>query len=293
MDQILNQLGGLVLGAVPTMVLFILLVAAYGFLVRRPLDRVLAERRARTSGAVEQAAARSPRLKPRPQPTKRSCAPPKPRSSKLRDKKLKQWNAEREAALAEVRKHTQDRIEGAKQEIEQSAQDARLQIVGLSDELSSRVLKAVLPAERPRDGGGAVNLLNLKSTIKRLLPGLLMATVLFAPVHHARAQENPDKRRWRTVSARPRPVSPEANKQEVDENDAYLHSASVRKLGAMLGLNPEQAATAFTVANFLVLAVLVAGFSLKTLPKTFRNRKPPSRKTSLTRAPQPKRPVPD
>ena len=55
MDQILNQLGGLVLGSVPTMVLFILLVAAYGLLVRRPLDRVLAERRARTSGAIEQA----------------------------------------------------------------------------------------------------------------------------------------------------------------------------------------------------------------------------------------------
>ena len=55
MDQILNQLGELVLGSVPTMILFILLVAAYGVLVRRPLDRVLAERRARTSGAVEQA----------------------------------------------------------------------------------------------------------------------------------------------------------------------------------------------------------------------------------------------
>ena len=46
MEQILNQLGELVLGSVPTMVLFILLVAAYGFLVRRPLDRVLAERHA-------------------------------------------------------------------------------------------------------------------------------------------------------------------------------------------------------------------------------------------------------
>src|ERR1019366_10426307 len=57
MDEILSQLGGLVLGAVPTMLFFILLVIAYGVLVRRPLDRVLAERRARTTGAVEQARA--------------------------------------------------------------------------------------------------------------------------------------------------------------------------------------------------------------------------------------------
>src|ERR1700761_4309151 len=55
MDQLLHQLGGLVLGSVPTMVLFILLVIAYGVLVRRPLDKVLTERRARTTGAMEQA----------------------------------------------------------------------------------------------------------------------------------------------------------------------------------------------------------------------------------------------
>ena len=43
------------LGSVPTIVLFLLLLAAYAVLVRRPLDKVLAERRARTSGAVEKA----------------------------------------------------------------------------------------------------------------------------------------------------------------------------------------------------------------------------------------------
>lgn len=116
-----------------------------------------------------------------------------------------------------------------------------------------------------------MNLSNLKSRIKRLLPGLLMATLLFAPVHHVRAQETPANPGGARLGS-PEAVSPEANKKEVDENDAYLHSASVRKLGAMLGLNPEQAATAFTVGNFLVLAVLAGWFLLKTLPKTFRNR---------------------
>jgi F-type H+-transporting ATPase subunit b len=37
-------------------------------------------------------------------------------------------------------------------------------------------------------------------------------------------------------------------------------------------MNAEQAATAFTVANFVVLALLVGWFLIKTLPKTFRNR---------------------
>jgi len=152
MDQILNQLGELVLGSVPTMILFILLVTAYGLLVRRPLDRVLAERRARTSGAVERARAAIAKAESETTAYEEKLRAAKAEIFHARDQKLKQWNAEREAALAQIRQHTQERVRGARQEIEQSAHDARVQIVGLSDELSSRVLKAVLPASvRPTE----------------------------------------------------------------------------------------------------------------------------------------------
>jgi len=146
MDQILQQLGGLVLGSVPTMVLFILLVMAYGLLVRRPLDRVLAERRARTSGAVEQARSAIAAAEAETTEYEDKLRRAKAEIFQARDQKLKQWAAERDAVLAEVRKHTQERVLGARQEIEQSAHEARLQIAGLSDELSARILDAVLPA---------------------------------------------------------------------------------------------------------------------------------------------------
>ena len=55
MDETLHQLGGLLLGSVPTIFLFLLLVILYRFLVYGPLTRVLSERRARTEGAIEQA----------------------------------------------------------------------------------------------------------------------------------------------------------------------------------------------------------------------------------------------
>jgi F-type H+-transporting ATPase subunit b len=110
------------------------------------------------------------------------------------------------------------------------------------------------------------------SAMKRVLRGLMLAATLFAPVCHSRAQETTPANAGGGRLASPEAQSPEKNKQEVDENDAYLHSPSVRKLGAMVGLNAEQAATVFTVANFVVLAVLVGWFLLKTLPKTFRNR---------------------
>jgi F-type H+-transporting ATPase subunit b len=146
MDEILQQLGGLVLGSVPTMVLFILLVAAYGLLVRRPLDRVLAERRARTSGAVEQARSAIAAAEAETTEYEDKLRAAKAEIFQARDRKLKQWAAEREAVLAEVRKRTQERVLGARQEIDQSAHEARLQIAGLSDELSAKILDAVLPA---------------------------------------------------------------------------------------------------------------------------------------------------
>jgi F-type H+-transporting ATPase subunit b len=145
MDQILNQLGELVLGSVPTMILFILLVAAYGLLVRRPLERILAERRARTSGAVEQARSAIAAAEAETATYEEKLRAAKAEIFQARDQKLKQWNAEREAALAQVREHMQERVRGARHEIEQSAQEARLQIVAVSDDLSTRILNAVLP----------------------------------------------------------------------------------------------------------------------------------------------------
>jgi len=151
MEQILNQLGELVLGSVPTMVLFILLVAAYGFLVRRPLDRVLAERRARTSGALEQARNAVGAAESETAAYEEKLRAAKAEIFQARDQRLKQWNAEREAALAQARQHMQERVRRARQEIEQSAQETRLQIVALSDDLSSRVIKAVLPVSVPTE----------------------------------------------------------------------------------------------------------------------------------------------
>jgi F-type H+-transporting ATPase subunit b len=109
-------------------------------------------------------------------------------------------------------------------------------------------------------------------SVKRFLPALLVATVLFVPAPHVRAQEAATGASTAGAQSTPEAQSPEKNKQEEDENEAYRHSPTVRALGAKLGMNADQAATAFTVANFAVLALLVGWFLLKTLPKTFRSR---------------------
>src|SRR5262245_34443970 len=57
MEPMLVQLGGLLLAAVPTALMLLLVYILYSSLVHNPLQKVLAERRAKTEGAVEKAKA--------------------------------------------------------------------------------------------------------------------------------------------------------------------------------------------------------------------------------------------
>ena len=146
MDEILNQLGGLVLGSVPTMIFFLLLVIAYGFLVRRPLDKVLAERRARTSGAVEQARASISAAEAKTAEYEDRLRQTRATLFAERDKRLKQWTTERDQALTEARAITSEKVKAGKVEIDQSVVMARRQIEEMSSELSEQILRAVMPA---------------------------------------------------------------------------------------------------------------------------------------------------
>src|SRR5207244_13588193 len=57
MDETLRQLGGLLLGSIPTIIFMVLVYSTYTVLVHRPLVRVLAERRRKTEGAMEKSRA--------------------------------------------------------------------------------------------------------------------------------------------------------------------------------------------------------------------------------------------
>ncbi len=107
---------------------------------------------------------------------------------------------------------------------------------------------------------------------KRSLPAFALMAVLFAAAPAVRMVAQEPVAAQSGSETAPAASSPEKATQEEDENDAYRHSATVKAIGAKLGLDPEQAATAFTVTNFIVLVLLVGWFSLKALPKIFRNR---------------------
>ena len=144
--EILNQLGGLVLGSVPTMILFVLLVIAYNVLVQGPLQKTLAERRARTTGAVEQARGAISAAEAETAVYEAKLRAARADIAGAREHRLQQWQAERDAALGAARDAAQAKIRAGRTEIEASAEAARKQIEGATAQLSDSILRAVLPA---------------------------------------------------------------------------------------------------------------------------------------------------
>lgn len=142
---ILDQLGSLILGSVPTMILFVLLVTAYSLLVRRPLERMLAERRARTTGAVEQARGAIAAAEAETAVYEDKLRAARSEILAQRERRLKDRQAERERALGLARAQAGERIRMAKSEIEISAETARQQIEGTVAELGDRIVQTLLP----------------------------------------------------------------------------------------------------------------------------------------------------
>ncbi len=144
--DILQSLGSLIVGAIPTMILFLLLVAAYSVLVQRPLERTLAERRARTTGAVEQARGAIAAAEAETAVYEDKLRAARGAIAAERDVRLKQRQADRDRALATAREQAQTRVAAAKGEIESAVVTARRQIDLSVEELGSRIVQAILPA---------------------------------------------------------------------------------------------------------------------------------------------------
>ena len=145
MEEIGQQVGALLLGSIPTMLLFVVLVIAYQILVQKPLRRTLAERRARTEGAIENAHKAIAQAEAKAAEYSEKLRLARAEIFKMREQRAKQRNAERETALDAARKATGAKVSQAKVEIDGEAERARQVIQGLAGELANQVVQAVLP----------------------------------------------------------------------------------------------------------------------------------------------------
>ena len=145
MQEIIGQIGALLLSAVPTIVLFIVLVLAYQFLVQGPLTRTLSERRARTEGAIEDAHKAIAQAETRTAEYADRLRQARAEVYKVREQRVKQWNADRDTALDAARKVAGVKVSQARAELEAEAAEARRTIQASAGDLARQVVLAVLP----------------------------------------------------------------------------------------------------------------------------------------------------
>jgi F-type H+-transporting ATPase subunit b len=145
-DELLRQLGGLFLGSVPTIIIFLVLVLTYRFVLYGSLMRVLAKRREMTAGAVERAHAAIAAADAKSQEYEAKLRAARAEIFRRREQRMQQWNAEREKALESARLAAQERVAGARKAIESEAAAARKQVEASIDQLAGQILQAILPA---------------------------------------------------------------------------------------------------------------------------------------------------
>ena len=146
-DELLRQLGELVLGSVPTMIIFVPSSWPTGSVLYRPLMRTLAERRERTQGAVEKAHAAIAAADAKSQEYEAKLRAARAEIFRRRELQVQQWNAQRDSALASARLAAEERVEAARTAIEAESAAARHQIEASADQLAAEILNAILPAE--------------------------------------------------------------------------------------------------------------------------------------------------
>lgn len=132
-------------GAIPTMLLFIVLVLSYQFLIQGPLTATLKKRRALTEGALEDAQKAIAEAEARAAEYAAKLRQARAEVYKVREQRVKQWNAERDAALETARKASATKVGQAKAELEAEATAARKTIQASAGDLARQVVEAVLP----------------------------------------------------------------------------------------------------------------------------------------------------
>jgi F-type H+-transporting ATPase subunit b len=155
MDETLRQIGGLLLGAVPTVIFFLLLFGLYTVLVHKPLTRVLTERRSRTQGAIEKARADVAAAEARTSEYEQKLRDARVALFKAQEARRAKASQLRAQAVADARYKAQTQIEAARTEIEQSKAAAKQNLEAEAGRLATEIIRTVLePAMSQAPAGG-------------------------------------------------------------------------------------------------------------------------------------------
>jgi F-type H+-transporting ATPase subunit b len=144
MDETLQQLGELLLGAVPTVILVALLHVLYKGIVHQPLQRVLAERRSKTEGAIEKSRADIAAADARTSEYEQRLREARAAVFRAQEARRQAAIQARANAVNEARSKAQTQVQAAKADIEKDRLAAEQGLQGQAAALAQEIVRRVL-----------------------------------------------------------------------------------------------------------------------------------------------------
>jgi F-type H+-transporting ATPase subunit b len=144
MDETLRQLGELLLGSVPTVILLTLLYVFYTLIVHKPLSRVLDQRRAKTEGAVEKSRADIAAAEARTSEYEQRLREARATLFRAQEARRKAALEARATVLNEARAKAHAQVQAAKGDIQQDRDAAQVALQDQVQTLASEIVRRVL-----------------------------------------------------------------------------------------------------------------------------------------------------
>ena len=155
MDKVLHQIGELLLGSVPTILLFLLTWAMYNFIVHRKLMAVLDERRARTEGAVEKAKRDIAAAEAKTAEYEERIRQARQAVLKAAEERRRQIMEARAKTLDDAKAAAEAQVKATRATLEKEEADAKTRLQAESESLAAVIVRTVLkPAGRAVPAGG-------------------------------------------------------------------------------------------------------------------------------------------
>lgn len=149
--DILRQLGDLFVQAIPTVIILILFFLLLNYTFFKPIDRVLAERAARTEGARQAAEASQAAAREKVQAYEEALKKARIAVHAEQDAARRVILDERAAQARDARAHAMEQVQAEKETITREVEAARAQLETTTPQLAAEIVRTLIEV-RPRSG---------------------------------------------------------------------------------------------------------------------------------------------
>ena len=144
MDQTLHDLGGLLLKAIPTVILLLIVHFYLKSVFFGPMRDVLAKRREATEGARKEAEALLARASEKTAALEAALRKAREEVYREQEEVRRQWISEQSARLEEARRATRDLIHQAKQQLEAETAAGKRELTATTAALADEIAQSLL-----------------------------------------------------------------------------------------------------------------------------------------------------